>query len=142
MADMKLLIDTNIILDVMLLRQPFCKNSSEVLKLARLDNIELYLSASAVTDIFYIANRNLKDKLSVIKNIKDLLKIIKIAGVGEDEIIKALDLCWTDFEDSVQYSIAYLANMDGIVTRNRDDYKQSEIPVWSAEEILDKVLNI
>lgn len=54
----------------------------------------------------------------------------------EDMIKNALELPWKDFEDSVQYSVALLQEMDGIVTRNPNDYKKAEIEIWTPEELL------
>lgn len=105
---MKLLIDTNIVLDVILERQPFYSNSIEVLCLTK----EL---------------------------LKELFKIVSVASVTEQEIQKAMELEWKDFEDSVQYSVALLQEMNGIVTRNPSDYGDSEIPVWLPERVLELI---
>lgn len=59
---MKYLIDTNIILDVLLNRKPYYTNSAKVLNLSGKKNIALYVTASAVTDIYYIANQTLRNK--------------------------------------------------------------------------------
>ena len=115
---MKILIDTNIILDVMLRREPFYKLSLKILGLTKKDDVEEYISASAITDIYYLAT------------------VVSVASVSEQEIENALSLEWNDFEDSVQYSVAYLQEMDGIVTRNPNDYKEAKIKVWKPEEFL------
>lgn len=133
---MKILIDTNIVLDVMLMREPFYKLSAEILSLSKKDDINEYVSASAVTDIYYIAYRQLKDKILVRKLMKELLKIVSVATVSEQEIENALYLKWNDFEDSVQYSVAFLQEMNGIVTRNPKDYDDVKIKVWKPEELL------
>lgn len=133
---MKILIDTNIVLDVMLKRDPFYRASAEVLGLSKRNDIEEYVSASAITDIHYLAYRQLRDKGAVRKLMKELLTVVSIASVSEQEIENALDLEWSDFEDSVQYSVAFLQEMDGIVTRNPNDYKDAEIKVWKPEELL------
>lgn len=133
---MKYLIDTNVILDVLLKREPFYKSCASVLTLARRKEIELYVSASAITDIYYIANQALRDKAEVKSLIVKLIKVVSVAGISEDEIQKALALPWKDFEDSVQYSVALLQKMDGIVTRNPKDYKGAEMKVWDPEEIV------
>ena len=67
---MKLLIDTNIILDVLLKREQFCTPAIEVLNLSDRDDVEEYVSASAFTVIYYIAYRTIKDK----EKVKTLLK--------------------------------------------------------------------
>lgn len=59
---MKLLIDTNVILDVLLHREVFFDNSFSVMQLVEKDNFEGYISASSITDIFYVVNKKLKDK--------------------------------------------------------------------------------
>ena len=115
---MRILIDTNVILDVLLKRSPFYETAIEVLKLSARDDIQEFVSASAITDIYYIAYKNLRDKAAVRELLKKLLLIVSVAGVSEEEIQKALELEWNDFEDSVQYSVAALNEMDGIITRN------------------------
>lgn len=133
---MKLLIDTNIILDVLLKREPFCNNGAKILNLSQKGNIYLYVSASAITNIYYIANQTLRNKVETKKLLTKLIKLVLIAYVSEDEIRNALTLQWKDFEDSVQYSVALLQEMDGIVTRNPGDYKEAEIKIWIPEELL------
>lgn len=96
----------------------------------------MYVSASAITDIYYIANQALRDRAEVKSLIVKLIKVVSVAGISEDEIQKALALPWKDFEDSVQYSVALLQKMDGIVTRNPKDYKEAEMKVWDPEEIV------
>jgi predicted nucleic acid-binding protein len=133
---MKILIDTNIVLDVMLKREPFYRLSLEVLSLAKRDDVEEYVSASAITDIYYLAYRQIRDKGSVKKLMKELLTVVSVASVSGQEIENALSLEWNDFEDSVQYSVAYLQEMNGIVTRNPNDYREAKIKVWKPEELL------
>lgn len=133
---MKILIDTNIVLDVMLKREPFYRLSLETLRLAKKDDVEEYVSASAITDIYYLAYRQLRDKGMVRELMRELLTVISIASVSGQEIENALSLEWNDFEDSVQYSVAYLQEMDGIVSRNPNDYKDAKIEVWEPGELL------
>ena len=104
--------------------------------MAKEDSINLYVSASAITDIYYIANQELRDKEAVKEILSELIKIVSIASVSEDEIKNALVLLWKDFEDSVQYSVALLQEMDGIITRNSRDYEETEIEIWKPEELL------
>lgn len=110
-----------------------------MLNLSDRAEVKEYISASAITDIYYIAYRQLRDKTIVRNMIKTLLSIVSIACVTEQEIAEALELEWSDFEDSVQYAVAYLNEMDGIVTRNAADYKRAELSVWSPEQIVKKL---
>ena len=70
---MRILIDTNVILDVLLKRSPFYETAIEVLKLSARDDIQEFVSASAITDIYYIAYKNLRDKAAVRELLKKLL---------------------------------------------------------------------
>lgn len=136
-GNMKLLIDTNVVLDVLLRREPFSKTAAEVLNLTQRDDVREYVSASAITDIYYIANKQLKDRAAVRDLLERLLKIVSVAAVSEQEIRNALNLTWADFEDSVQYSVALLNEMDGIVTRNPDDYQEANMRIWLPEQALE-----
>ena len=138
---MKLLIDTNVVLDVLLRREPFSKTAAEVLNLTQRDDVQEYVSASAITDIYYIANKQMKDRDAVRDLLKRLLMIVSVAAVSEREIQNALNLAWGDFEDSVQYSVALLNEMDGIVTRNPSDYQEANIRIWLPEQALELFAN-
>ena len=136
---MRVLIDTNVILDVLLKRSPFYEAAIEVLKLSVREDIQEFVSASAITDIYYIAYKNMRDKAVVRELLKKLLLIVSVAGVSEEEIQKALELGWKDFEESVQYSVALLNEMNGLITRNVKDYSSSEIQVWEPNQFLELV---
>lgn len=133
---MKLLIDTNVVLDVLLARNPFCGPAEQVLGLSQREDVEEYVSASAITDIYYIAHRQLKDRDLTKNLIRRLISVVSVAAVSEKEIETALNLSWSDFEDSVQYSVALLSDFDAIVTRDAVGYYDAEIRVVSPERIL------
>ena len=138
---MKLLIDTNVVLDVLLQREPSCRTATAVLNLTQRDDVREYVSASAITDIYYIANKQMKDRDTVRDLLKRLLMVVSVAAVSEREIQNALDLAWGDFEDSVQYSVALLNEMDGIVTRNPGDYQEANMRIWLPEQALELFAN-
>ena len=138
---MKLLIDTNVVLDVLLRREPFSKTAAEVLNLTQRDDVREYVSASAITDIYYIANKQMKDRDAVRDLLKRLLMVVSVVAVSEREIQNALNLAWGDFEDSVQYSVALLNEMDGIVTRNPSDYQEANMRIWLPEQALELFAN-
>ena len=103
---MKLLIDTNIVLDVILERNEYLDSSASVLKLAGISNVYEYVTASSITDVYYIAYKQLKDIAKTKQCIRNILQILDVADVGKNEILNALDSDWKDFEDAVQYSTA------------------------------------
>jgi predicted nucleic acid-binding protein len=133
---MNVLLDTNIALDVILRREPFYQNASNIVKDSRDGIYTAFVSASAVTDIYYIAGGELKDKKLVMDRIKTLLKTVKIAAVTGLEIRRASDLAWTDFEDCVQFTAGENLDARYIITRDAGGFVESEIPTVSPEQFL------
>lgn len=135
---MQVLIDTNVVLDVLLKRFPFVQDAVEVLKVPE-TVARKFVSASAITDIYYIAYREIRDKQNVKNLIKTLLKVVHVAEVSESDILSALDSDWTDFEDSVPNSVAESHEYDAIITRNKGDYKKSRIKVFFPNEFIEEI---
>ena len=101
---MKVLVDSNVALNKLLKQPVFFTGSDTIFDLAELGLITGYISASAVTDIFYIARKSL-GKTIAHEAIKKTLQVFQPATVTGDNIFKALDLNWGDFEDSVQFVV-------------------------------------
>ena len=133
---MRLLIDTNVILDYLLSRQDFSEQAKQVLELARYSTDFEFLSSSAVTDIFYHARKELKDSFEAQDRISDLIRFISVLNVTEQDIRTALKLRWKDFEDAVQYAVALANHVDAIITRNVRDFERTDIPVLTPGEFL------
>ena len=136
---MKVMFDTNIVLDLLLNRQPFCEMSARVLDLSATKVVEGYVSASAITDIYYLAYKMIRDKNKVCLLLKRLLQIVSVAGVTETEILMALKSNWNDFEDAVQYFTAQNIEASYIVTRNKKDYLSGNISVVEPQEFFDLI---
>jgi len=132
---MKVLVDTNVVLDILLNRVPFYDSSAYVEVLAEAKIITGYISASAITDIFFIAKGTLGKK-STKEALKNLLSVFKPATVTDNHIYQALNLDWKDFEDSVQYVVGEGFSADYIITRNIDDYASGSIPVVTPEQFI------
>ena len=131
---MKVLFDTNIILDVLLDRKPFVEFSSSLVSFVENKEIEGYLCATTITIIDYLvakAHGRKKAKLTIHK----LLSIFQIAEVNKDVLLLSTDSKFSDFEDAVQHYAGQLASVDSIVTRNNADFKQAEYPVYSPDEL-------
>lgn len=131
---MKVLFDTNIILDLMLDRVPFAEVSEHLVSSAESGTLTGCLGATTVTTIHYLAAKVLGSQRSL-DEIRKLLVIFEIASVNRSVLEKALDLGFSDFEDAVLYEAARQAGAEAIVTRNQDDFANSEIPVYSPEEL-------
>jgi predicted nucleic acid-binding protein len=138
---MKILIDTNVVLDVLLKRQPYYTDAILISILLEKNIIEGYVSASAITDVYYIINKEFKDTAKSIGKIKDILKIIGIASINEFNIYEAIDSGWDDFEDALQYVVGKEIEVDYIVTRNTKDYEKSIIKIIEPNTLLDIIEN-
>jgi predicted nucleic acid-binding protein len=138
---MTVLFDTNVILDVLLKREHFMWKSSNVLLLSEKEIIDGYVTASSITDIFYITNKTYKDKQKSMGLLKELLKTIRIAAVSGEEIYRAIELDWNDFEDAVQYTAGEQLQADYIITRDTGGYINSSITVITPSDFLDLIEN-
>lgn len=134
---MNVLIDTNVALDEILRRQPFCDKAADIIGLAKLGKFTAFLSASAITDVYYIACKNLKDEKLAMLRLKALLKAVGIAAVTGAEIRRAFDLDWSDFEDCVQFAAGENLAVSYIITRDTGGFATSPIPAISPEKFLE-----
>jgi len=119
----KALIDTNIIIDFFLEREPFYKDVEIIFQKINDKKITGYISVSAVTDIFYLL-RKAKGNSDAVNCILKLIQIIEILSIDKQIIIDALFLNWSDFEDAVQAQTAIENEMDVIISRNTKDFQK------------------
>lgn len=135
---MRILLDTNIILDYLGANQSFSDEAEAVFDLANERKDIKFVSSSAVTDILYVLRRAVKDKDEVRNKFKALRSHIDILPVTGADIDKAFDRNWKDFEDAVQYTVAESNGVDCIITRNKNDFEETAIPSMTPAEFLDK----
>ena len=132
---MKVLIDTNVILDILLQRQPWYTNAALIFSLTKNKIIQSFVSATSVTDIYYLSQKDL-GKRSAKESIKKLFQVFCPAAVTDKDIYKALDLDWEDFEDSVQFIVGESISVDYIVSRNIRDFSSGTIPAVTPEQFM------
>jgi predicted nucleic acid-binding protein len=132
---MKILLDTNVVLDVLLAREPFVDDAREIFILIENNELEAYLCASSVTTIHYLmqktTNRSKADRL-----IATLLNLFEVAPVTKDVLLNASTNNGTDYEDSVIYTAAKKVDVDTIITRDCTGFKNSSISVLKPREFL------
>ncbi|HLR38354.1 MAG TPA: PIN domain-containing protein [Chitinophagaceae bacterium] len=135
----KLFIDTNIIIDLLGDRRPHSKFAASIFNKAELGEIKLYVSSLSFATTHYILKKNIGDKKlrTVLYTLLDYLNIIPI----DSHILKrGLKSSYKDFEDGLQIIAASSVNeIDAIITRNIKDFKESEIPAYPPDAILDKL---
>ena len=153
---MKLLIDTNIIIDFLELRDD-SEAAKKLLKLAEDSSQYECVSSSSVTDILFILtkamlhrNKDYPDDRKMTRNqvkeqardnVEKLLSILHILPVTEHTIKIAFALKWRDTEDALQYSVSKENNVDVIITNNKKDFEKDDIPLMTAQEFLDTLSN-
>ena len=135
---MKALIDTNIILDILLKRQPYYEKAAVIFGLAKRSFFNAFVSASAITDIFYISKKDL-GKNNANKALKNILQVFHPADVTGENIFQALEIEWDDFEDSVQYIVGESLSVDFIITRNTQDFASGSISAVTPEQFIQTV---
>jgi predicted nucleic acid-binding protein len=134
---MRVLIDTNVILDFVLNRVPFADGATALFQHIEKQTFSAVVSASSVTDIFYLLQ---KEKVDAVAFLKDFLSAVDVLGVDKEIIMYALYSGWTDFEDAVQVQVAIENSIDAIITRNTKDYSRlKEIQVLTPTELLLKI---
>jgi predicted nucleic acid-binding protein len=138
---MIILIDTNVVLDILLNRQPWYTHAALIYGLAQQNFIKVYISVSAITDIFYIAQKE-QGKKAAKEALKRLLKVFFPVTVTDKDIYQALELEWEDFEDSVQFTVGKGLSANFIVTRNTKDFTSSSITTVTPEQFLQVIADI
>ncbi|MCF0228156.1 MAG: PIN domain-containing protein [Parasporobacterium sp.] len=135
---MVLLIDANILLDVLMDRQPFVNESSLVWKLCETEQAKGYISTLTFADMVYIMHKELSaEKIEEV--FRKLKLIFKIADFGSAILEKAVEMKWKDFEDAVQSATAEHIHADYIITRNVRDFKQSKVMAFTPVELLARI---
>jgi len=134
---MKILVDTNVILDSLAAREPYTKNADVIFDLIAKNHVEGYLSTSSVTDIYYILRKVLGDTASR-KEIRKILYILQAIEVTKSDCQTALDSPISDFEDALIIVCADKVNLDYIVTRDDELLKLPN--VVSPNEFLSKIM--
>lgn len=132
----KLLIDTNIVLDLLAKREPFYNSASKLFSQADKNLERLYVSTLTIANTNYILS-----KLRTAKEAKEILRdfriIVKLVPLTDKTVDLALnDAKFQDYEDGLQYHSAIENKIDIIITRDLEDFKNSELPVMTAEEFL------
>lgn len=135
---MVLLIDANIILDVLLNRPMFVKDSSVIWKLCETQQMKGYISTLTYANIMYIMRKQLTPEQ--IQEIFCKLKLIfEFADFSPAVLERAVNMKWKDFEDAIQSATAESIHADYIITRNIKDFKQSKVMALMPSELLARI---
>jgi predicted nucleic acid-binding protein len=135
---MTALLDTNVVLDILLERQPWYTEAALIFGLSEKKLITCFVSASSITDIFYLTQKE-HGKQTAHDSIKRLLQVFNPASVTGINIHQALELEWNDFEDSLQFIVGESLSANFIVTRNVKDFTSSTIAVVTPAQFIQHI---
>ena len=132
---MRVLVDTNIVLDLLLDREPFATPAAKLAAAIETGLLTGYLCATSVTTIDYLLAKNL-GAAKATRAVSSLLSLFEIASVNRVVLENALQAGFSDFEDAVIHEAACHTGADALVTRNLKDFLSATLPVYTAADLL------
>lgn len=134
---MRLFVDTNIVLDYLDERPGFAGSARKLMVLGFLHELELWMSASQTTDLFYVLSNGgrASEAADARKALGQVRSFLRVCSLTEADVDAALDSAWDDFEDACVYQCAFRIKADAIITRNKSDFGKSSIRVFDCDEL-------
>ena len=133
---MKVLFDTNVLLDVVEKRAPHFSDSYQVFMKGARKEIEAIIGAGSITDIYYIIKKNCKDAQQALSSIVDMIKVVTPVDTKAEDIQEAIKMGFSDFEDAVVTATAAREKVDYILTRNTGDFIKSPVTAMQPSDFL------
>ncbi len=127
---MKILLDTNVVLDLLIKREPFHVDAAKIFSKIERGVIHAYVCATTITTIHYLLSKQFSSQQSK-RSISLLLQLLEVVAVDKEVLLMAEDTGFIDYEDAVIYASAKRVGSEAIVTRNEKDFLLSEIAVYS-----------
>lgn len=136
MVRAKLLVDTNVLIDYLSMREPFYDEARLLMIVGRVGEFELWMTSSQVTDLIYILSDGGKQSLkpSVLERLRGLRTFVEVFAVGGAEVDRMLASAWKDPEDALMFESALSLKADAIITRNAKDFESSLVRAMTARE--------
>ena len=135
---MRVLLDTDVVLDVVLARAPFAKEATVLLDLCERGLFDAYISGITPVNVAYVA-RKAHAAARLRQVIDRLLRVVRVCPVDHTALVRAVNSPISDYEDAVQHACAAAARLDAIVTRNLGDYGDAALPVFSPADFLKRL---
>ena len=136
---MRILLDTNVVLDFALRRQPFFEDAVKVINFAGELHAHLFITASTVTDVYYLLSKE-GDEQKSRSFLTHFLSIVDVCPVNKSIVLQAIASKFKDVEDAVQHFAAEAFSGQTIVTRNKSDFSASTLEVLDPKEFCEKYL--
>jgi predicted nucleic acid-binding protein len=135
---MRVLFDTDLVLDLVLDREPFVEEAAALFVLHEQERIDGYISGITLVNVFYLT-RKFKGIDVARQAVKELLATLNVCPLDQAVLEDAQKLAFADYEDAVQHASAAAIQLDGIITRNLDDYRRATLPVFSPKDFLSQL---
>lgn len=136
---MRVLIDTNVLADLLLGREPYYDIAYDIFTLCAEKKVSGYIAAHSIPNLFYILRKSLS-KEERREALKDICQIVKVEGIDSFKILSALDNGdFSDFEDCLQEECAAAVSADYVVTRNLKDFALSRVPAILPDTFLENM---
>ena len=131
---MTVFVDTNILIDLLCERESFVQSARMLFAYGYSGRLTLVLSSLSLVNAVYIARKY--GYVDVRERLDDITEFVEVVDLRKEVAKRALTCEWKDYEDAVQYMSAIKENADCIVTRNKKDFMQSIIPVYTIDELM------
>ncbi len=132
---MRILLDTNVVLDLILERQPFVAEATTLWELHQQNKLDAYISPITLINVFYVT-RKIKDRETARRAVAKLAQGLLICSTNTQVLQDALTLAFNDYEDAVQHAAATHAGLKAIITRDTSDYAAATLPVSTPTDFL------
>ena len=136
---MRVLIDTNIVLDFLLQREPFFQDAERLFQAIDTGQVVGYVTATTLTDIFYISRKHTRSVEQARQAVSETLIAMVICSVNRAVLESAFGSGLADFEDAVQIFCAVAQGLDAILTRDTQGFLSSPVTVLSIQEFLQQL---
>jgi predicted nucleic acid-binding protein len=135
----RVLIDTNIVLDFLLQREPFFQDAELLFQSIDAGQLIGYVTATTLTDIFYISRKHTRSIEQARQAVSATLTVMVICPIDRTVLESAFNSGLVDFEDAVQIFGAVAQGLDAILTRDSKGFLSSPIPVFSIQDLLQRL---
>ena len=137
---MKVLLDTNIVLDGIAAREPFRESAESIFRLIKDKKVAAFITANSITDIYYISRKS-RDESETREALRIILGTFSVVDVLGRDCREALDYPLDDYEDALLAVCGHKAKVDCIITRDKHmlEAKKNETKILSPESFLKKV---
>ena len=133
---MKILIDTNVIIDALTSREPWNESAEKIFIMTANNIVDMYITASSATDIYYLVRKHLHNVETARQVMGKLYSLVGILEVKEEDCVDALVSPITDYEDAVVEQVARRSAVECIVTRNQKDYEKGLTKVFLPDDFI------